>query len=311
MLKKCLILLFALLLFLFLLFNNRNFPVSGDSFLGSDVRRFQTTKAWELAKAIEDNDLQEIKHQVIDLKVPVDTRDRINNFTPLMFAVFNNDIQSVKVLLELGADPNLSQDTLFDAGRNAVIIASNYIGVSSKILKLLLEYGGNPNSVERGRKVYGEGLWTETRCTALGAAIGVGCCGKYDFEKVRILVEAGADVNLRTVDFPVGVIESALVLDRMDIALYLLKHGADYKWRLEESDGEGNPYYEDILYRLRQSVFRLDSQQYKDKLKVIKFLKDRGLDYWKSPIPEYVIDDIKKQIKPKNNAELQYYLKRY
>ena len=141
MLKKCLILLFALLLFLFLLFNNRNFPVSGDSFLGSDVRRFQTTKAWELAKAVEDNDLQEIKHQVIDLKVPVDTRDRINNFTPLMFAVFNNDIQSVKVLLELGADPNLSQDTLFDAGRNAVIIASNYIGVSSKILKLLLEYG--------------------------------------------------------------------------------------------------------------------------------------------------------------------------
>ena len=214
-------------------------------------------------------------------------------------------------MLELGADPNLSQDTLFDAGRNAVIIASNYIGVSSKILKLLLEYGGNPNSVERGRKVYGEGLWTETRCTALGAAIGVGCCGKYDFEKVRILVEAGADVNLRTEDFPVGVIESALVLDRMDIALYLLKHGADYKWRLEEYDGEGNPYYEDILYRLRQSVFRLDSQQYKDKLKVIKFLKDRGLDYWKSPIPEYVIDDIKKQIKPKNNAELQYYLKRY
>ena len=92
MLKKCLILLFALLLFLFLLFNNRNFPVEKDSYLGSDVRRFQTTKAWELAKAIEDNDLQEIKHQVIDLKVPVDTRDRINNFTPLMFAVFNNDI---------------------------------------------------------------------------------------------------------------------------------------------------------------------------------------------------------------------------
>lgn len=154
-------------------------------------------------------------------------------------------------------------------------------------------------------------MWTETRCTALGAAISVDCCGNYDFEKVRILVEAGADVNLRTEDFPVGVIESALVIDRMDIALYLLKHGADYKWRLEEYDGEGNPYYEDILYKLRQSVFRLDSQQYKDKLKVIKFLKDRGLDYWKSPIPEYVIDDIKKQIKPKNNAELQYYLKRY
>lgn len=301
----------AFLLVLLWLFEDRNIPVEKDSYLGWDVRRFQTTKAWNLAKAIDDHNIREMRRQVIVLKVPVDTRDRINDFTPLMYAVFNNDIQSVKVLLELGADPNLSQDTLFDAGRNAVIIASNNIGVSSKILKLLLEYGGNPNSVERGRKVYGEGLWTETRCTALGAAISVDCCGNYDFEKVRILVEAGADVNLRTEDFPVGVIESALVIDRMDIALYLLKHGADYKWRLEEYDGEGNPYYEDILYKLRQSVFRLDSQQYKDKLKVIKFLKDRGLDYWKSPIPEYVIDDIKKQIKPKNNAELQYYLKRY
>lgn len=66
MLKKCLILLFALLLFLFLLFNNRNFPVEKDSYLGWDVRRFQTTKAWELAKAIEDNDLQEMYLEVID-----------------------------------------------------------------------------------------------------------------------------------------------------------------------------------------------------------------------------------------------------
>lgn len=142
MLKKCLILLFALLLFLFLLFNNRNFPVSGDSFLGSDVRRFQTTKAWELAKAIEDNDLQEIKHQVIDLKVPVDTRDRINDFTPLMFAVFNNNIQSVKALLDLGADPNLPTDSISDSGENSVIVACEYIGISQEILKLLLKYGG-------------------------------------------------------------------------------------------------------------------------------------------------------------------------
>ena len=172
--------------------------------------------------------------------------------------------------------------------------------------------GGNPNSTECGRNYDIEGDWTIARGTALGKAIHLSNYYEKDnFDKVRILVGAGADVNLRTEDSPVGVIERALVLDRMDIVLYLLKHGADYKWRLEEYDGEGNPYYEDILYRLRQSVFRLDSQEYKDKLKVIKFLKDRGLDYWESPIPEYVIDVIKKQIKPKNNAELQYYLKRY
>ena len=302
----------AFLLVLLWLFEDRNIPVEKDSYLGWDVRRFQTTKAWNLAKAIDDHNIREMRRQVIDLKVPVDTRDRINDFTPLMYAVFNNDIQSVKVLLELGADPNLPTDSISDSGENSVIVACEYIGISQEILKLLLKYGGNPNSTECGRNYDIEGDWTIARGTALGKAIHLSNCYEKDnFDKVRILVGAGADVNLRTDDSPVGVIERALVLDRMDIVLYLLKHGADYKWRLEEYDGEGNPYYEDILYKLRQSVFRLDSQQYKDKLKVIKFLKDRGLDYWKSPIPEYVIDVIKKQIKPKNNAELQYYLKRY
>ena len=302
----------AFLLVLLWLFEDRNIPVEKDSYLGWDVRRFQTTKAWNLAKAIDDHNIREMRRQVIDLKVPVDTRDRINNFTPLMFAVFNNNIQSVKALLDLGADPNLPTDSISDSGENSVIVACEYIGISQEILKLLLKYGGNPNSTECGRNYDIEGDWTIARGTALGKAIHLSNCYEKDnFDKVRILVGAGADVNLRTDDSPVGVIERALVLDRMDIVLYLLKHGADYKWRLEEYDGEGNPYYEDILYKLRQSVFRLDSQQYKDKLKVIKFLKDRGLDYWKSPIPKYVIDDIKKQIKPKNNAELQYYLKRY
>lgn len=311
MYKKYLKLL-AFLLVLLWLFEDRNIPVEKDSYLGWDVRRFQTTKAWNLAKAIDDHNIREMRRQVIVLKVPVDTRDRINEFTPLMYAVFNNDIQSVKVLLELGADPNLPTDSISDSGENSVIVACEYIGISQEILKLLLEYGGNPNSTECGRNYDIEGDWTIARGTALGKAIHLSNYYEKDnFDKVRILVGAGADVNLRTDDSPVGVIERALVLDRMDIVLYLLKHGADYKWRLEEYDGEGNPYYEDILYKLRQSVFRLDSQQYKDKLKVIKFLKDRGLDYWKSPIPEYVIDDIKKQIKPKNNAELQYYLKRY
>ena len=311
MYKKYLKLL-AFLLVLLWLFEDRNIPVEKDSYLGWDVRRFQTTKAWNLAKAIDDHNIREMRRQVIVLKVPVDTRDRINEFTPLMYAVFNNDIQSVKVLLELGADPNLPTDSISNSGENSVIVACEYIGISQEILKLLLEYGGNPNSTECGRNYDIEGDWTIARGTALGKAIHLSNYYEKDnFDKVRILVGAGADVNLRTDDSPVGVIERALVLDRMDIVLYLLKHGADYKWRLEKYDGEGNPYYEDILYRLRQSVFRLDSQQYKDKLKVIKFLKDRGLDYWKSPIPEYVIDVIKKQITPKNNAELQYYLKMY
>lgn len=309
MLKKCLILLFALLLFLFLLFNNRNFPVEKDSYLGWDVRRFQTTKAWELAKAIEDNDLQEIKHQVIDLKVPVDTRDRINEFTPLMYAVFNNDIQSVKVLLELGADPNIPTDSISDKGDNSVIIASRYSDISIEILKLLLKYGGNPNSTECGRNYDMDGDWIPARSSALSCAVSI----SGEIEKVKILVEAGANVNNYDGDFQDAPLMDALLLDRMNIALYLLEHGADYNYKFRScapSSGGGSRDV-DILYRLRQCIYPLDSQEYKDKLKVIKFLKDRGVDYRKSLVDVETKKMINNVMHFKTYKEYQNYLKRY
>lgn len=309
MLKKCLILLFALLLFLFLLFNNRNFPVEKDSYLGWDVRRFQTTKAWELAKAIEDNDLQEIKHQVIDLKVPVDTRDRINDFTPLMFAVFNNNIQSVKALLDLGADPNLPTDSISDSGENSVIVACEYIGISQEILKLLLKYGGNPNSTECGRNYDMDGDWIPARSSALSCAVSI----SGEIEKVKILVEAGANVNNYDGDFQDAPLMDALLLDRMNIALYLLEHGADYNYKFRScapSSGGGSRDV-DILYRLRQCIYPLDSQEYKDKLKVIKFLKDRGVDYRKSLVDVETKKMINNVMHFKTYKEYQNYLKRY
>ncbi len=309
MLKKCLILLFALLLFLFLLFNNRNFPVEKDSYLGWDVRRFQTTKAWELAKAIEDNDLQEIKHQVIDLKVPIDTKDRKKLFTPLMYAVFNNDIQSVKVLLELGADPNIPTDSISDKGDNSVIIASRYSDISIEILKLLLKYGGNPNSTECGRNYDMDGDWIPARSSALSCAVSI----SGEIEKVKILVEAGANVNNYDGDFQDAPLMDALLLDRMNIALYLLEHGADYNYKFRScapSSGGGSRDV-DILYRLRQCIYPLDSQEYKDKLKVIKFLKDRGVDYRKSLVDVETKKMINNVMHFKTYKEYQNYLKRY
>ena len=307
--KKCLILLFALLLFLFLLFNNRNFPVEKDSYLGWDVRRFQTTKAWELAKAIEDNDLQEIKHQVIDLKVPIDTKDRKKLFTPLMYAVFNNDIQSVKVLLELGADPNIPTDSISDKGDNSVIIASRYSDISIEILKLLLKYGGNPNSTECGRNYDMDGDWIPARSSALSCAVSI----SGEIEKVKILVEAGANVNNYDGDFQDAPLMDALLLDRMNIALYLLEHGADYNYKFRScapSSGGGSRDV-DILYRLRQCIYPLDSQEYKDKLKVIKFLKDRGVDYRKSLVDVETKKMINNVMHFKTYKEYQNYLKRY
>ena len=308
MLKKWLKML-AFLLALLYFFENRNIPVEKDSYRVWDVCRFQGTKAWNLAKAIDDQNIREIRRQVVVLKVPIDTKDRKKLFTPLMYAVFNNDIQSVKVLLELGADPNIPTDSISDKGDNSVIIASRYSDISIEILKLLLKYGGNPNSTECGRNYDMDGDWIPARSSALSCAVSI----SGEIEKVKILVEAGANVNNYDGDFQDAPLMDALLLDRMNIALYLLEHGADYNYKFRScapSSGGGSRDV-DILYRLRQCIYPLDSQEYKDKLKVIKFLKDRGVDYRKSLVDVETKKMINNVMHFKTYKEYQNYLKRY
>ena len=214
----------------------REIPVDKNDLLGDDFRLFQDTPAWELAKAVEDEDTDEIKRQVLYLKVPVDSKEEIFGQPLLMVAVRNNLIESVRTLLELGANPNEPEDTLYNAGSNAVIVASEFDRPSSQILKLLLEYGGDPNSIERGMQKDNLGNWEPARLIALSNAV------FSDFEKVKILVEAGADVNLYT-ESDEGALYSTLVHNRMDIMLYLLEHGADCHRKYER-------YIEDAAYTL-------------------------------------------------------------
>ena len=285
----------------------REIPVDKNDLLGDDFRLFQDTPAWELAKAVEDEDTDEIKRQVLSLKVPVDSKEEIFGQPLLMVAVENNLIESVRTLLELGADPNEPEDTLYNPGSNAVIVASRFDQISSQILKLLLEYGGDPNSIERGMQKDNLGNWEPARFFALSNAV------FSDFEKVKILVEAGADVNLYTETIEGGALYSTLVHNRMDIMLYLLEHGADYHRKYERYDPEvpHTLYYTDLLEELRLCIYPLDSKEYKDKLKVIRFQQKKGMDYWKTPISETAIELIKQKIAPKNEKEFLEYLRRY
>ena len=101
---------------------------------------------------------------------------------------------------------------------------------------------------------------------------------------------------------------------RSYVMLYLLEHGADYNHKFKMHNFDPPDYtffYVDILYILRLCIYPLDSKEYKDKLKVIDFLRRRGMDYWKSPIPSRAIGVVKRKISPKNEEELQEYLKRY
>jgi len=124
--------------------------------------------------------------------------------TPLMYAALYGDVDTMRRLLEAGADPNAASDAgstalmlaihdpaktrlLLEAGANpnvrpddgrtALIIAASQFG-SSIVVKLLLDRGANASSV------------TANRTTALRLAAGVG-----DAEVMRLLIERGANLK--------------------------------------------------------------------------------------------------------------------
>ena len=279
---------------------NQEILVDKSKLLGMDYRLFQSTPAWELAKAVKIGDIKKIKEEVIQKKVPVDYLESRFGHTLLMMAIYNNEYESAKTLLVLGANPNL-HDTY--KGKTPVIIAAG--NADPKYLKLVLDYKGEPNSIENlfsgpKKKI------NSMRDSALTTAISPSIMGNRNLEKVKLLVDAGADIHYTKKGIIQTALGVALIQDQMDVAMYLIEKGADYTKPITSTVLEGG---EDVsvLYILRCSIIDLDSEQYKKKMELVTFLKSKGLDYDKEPIDDADVERMKNMY-PDNWQE---YVKRY
>jgi len=275
---------------------NRETKVDKTKLLGNDYRLFQDTPVWVLAKAVEDNDVEKIKEEVLHNKVNINYQESRFGNSLLMLAITNSQYKTTEELLKLGANPNLKD---FYRGTNAVIDAAD--NEDPKYLKLVLKYGGNANSLETAPGKEGN----QARSTALNNAISY--VDKYSLERVKLLVNAGADINYSNNGPEVFTnlpLSDALAQKNMDALLYLLEKGADYN-KIMYTMADGHKVY--ILEGLRTVIIDLNSEQYKPKIKAIQFLKNKGLDYKKEPIPDY----IEKEIKKKYPNDWKEYLSKY
>ncbi|MBR4886743.1 MAG: ankyrin repeat domain-containing protein [Muribaculaceae bacterium] len=288
--------LYWAIIFLTLVYNSFTEP---HEYLASDYRIFNDTPAWDLAKAVRDADTAEITYLVQEKKIPVDYQDKKYGQTLLLLAVYNENIASVKKLLELGADPNKYEDTLDLTGENVMITACTSLYPSDKILKLLLDYGGDPNSVTKGITKNGKYSFP-FRQTALEAASRNG-----NIAKIKLLLNYGADVNFTPDrDYDTDPLRDALYTENMRAALCLLENGAKFDKEYINTFAKEK---ETILSILRIIDLPLDSEEYKIKLKIIDFLKVNGLDYSKEPIPDFMI----KRIKRLYPNDWQEYMQKY
>eukprot|EP01029_Cantina_marsupialis_P005669 TRINITY_DN1618_c0_g1_i1.p2 TRINITY_DN1618_c0_g1~~TRINITY_DN1618_c0_g1_i1.p2 ORF type:complete len:306 (+),score=30.59 TRINITY_DN1618_c0_g1_i1:5649-6566(+) len=253
----------------------REKEVWGHVLYNTDPAIFYGTPVYEAALAIKEKESEKLK------RILTGKPDSILNYqeekgkqTLNMFAIRHNDLNSLKVLTELGADPNIQSKRGVSAFFLATEVAQGFD--DNNFLKYLIKHGGDVNAVSHCKEKYD--------ITPLIIA------SDYKLENVKMLIEAGADPHYvyyykGNGGYKQSALHAAVLNNRIDIVNYLIfEQGVDY-CILEAPPTKERKTPWTIVNRLRSMVFPLDSKEYQQKMKLVAYLKERGLDYWKTPIP--------------------------
>jgi uncharacterized protein len=164
-----------------------------------------------LISASERGDVRAVE-RLLEQDASVDSRDESGR-TALIAAAYGNRLDVARMLVEAGADVNAKDETQ----QSAYLISTSEVGDDPPLLELTLRNGANVHSLdsyngtgliraaERGHvRIVERLLRTDIEVnhvnnlgwTALLEAIILGDGGRSHTEVVRLLIEAGADVNL-------------------------------------------------------------------------------------------------------------------
>ena len=240
---------------------------------GFDFNLFKKTPVWELAKAVEKEDTEQIEAILRDTAIKVDYHEPKFGNTLLILAIANNKKKSIKKLLEVGASPN-AKDT-YDNATPLIVACENYSqDCDSTILKWIIAFHGDVNMVENIDRIESNGAHSVVKATALMIAAENNCLGI-----VKVLVNAGADINQYTYHEGYGAITKAIIQDNIAIAKYLI---IDKKAKIPEycnirNEGEKNEQKLTITDMLNERHYDAGSDNYKYKEEIISYLKSKGL----------------------------------
>lgn len=201
-------------MFLFDLFNKNN-------------AIFKAVKSSDTAK------LQECLQQGISVNYA-----KSNGMTPLMYAAQIGNLQMVQYLLGIGANANLTDkkniNTIAYAAIGGHLAIVEYLAPKTSDLNMALSEAIRTNHPQIVRylvdKVPNLNVLSQHKKTFLLDAID-------DIEIVKILVEAGADVNYRGYDPDMGEITPlmyAVAWGNIDVVKYLVENGADVNAKCKE-----------------------------------------------------------------------------
>jgi uncharacterized protein len=259
----------------------REKEVWGEILRGNDAPLYYGTPLYGLAKEMtcfskfrSDEKIEKLINEIP--KEYINFQDDKYGKTIGQFALFVDNLKVVRLLLDRGLNPNLIAND-----GDALIIDINgpfksRLPESMLTLKYMIEKGGDVNLYSKNAQLG----------TPLIEA------ANSNFENVKVLVEAGANPHFID-EFSASPFESplssGLASSRIDIVNYLIfDQKVDFRTLKYPSDSKFHPGEYVILHKLREMIFDLNTKDYKEKMKLVAYLKTQGLDYWKTPIPDKV-----------------------
>lgn len=236
---------------------------------GFDFELFSSTPVYDLAIAVKNQDTIKIVQIVNEDKVNIDYQEQKFGHTLLMLAVANNLKLSTKKLLELGASPN-KIDHYNKESALMIACASEYNqSCDLDILQLLVGHGGNVNAVQNLKR---EGaLLNQTVLMIAVSDPQIKPCNN----KVQFLVENGADINKITLDSTFCAVNSALMVNNLEAARYLLieKKAIIPRYALIRFKGLPDEEKVTILQLLNEQDYSDDPYRDEIKNELIEYLK--------------------------------------
>lgn len=261
---------------------NMNYFPKGD-YRNKDL--FENTPAKELINAIEKDSYNGVKKICEDDTSLVNFQESVYGICPLICAIGMAKYNAAKALIESGANPNLKSFI----GTSPMFEAVSYRWYDTQIkcdtiyLKLLLSYGGDPNSIYKESEI--EKDEGEVSVVPDGTSLLMYAIDYSDgFPYVRILVEAGADIEYRTKFGRTAAIE-ALLMEDLESAHYLIvEKKAQVKdvYYVGETDSPPSPKLDDPrdpVNLLLVMTYERDTRKYQLKMDIVKEFENQGVDY--------------------------------
>lgn len=202
---------------------------------------------------------------LLDHGADITAKDLTNGQTALMFAAAVNRAAVIKTLIARGADANVTTKVVrmervqVDANGNPLPPAEG-------------NRGGAAEGAQRGgggQRGGGDRILGATVVGGLSALHFAAREGQMD--AIRELVEGGADVNLQSAGDKTPPITEAIINGHVDIAKYLLDHGANPK--IANADGL-TPLFATIDIRWRANAWYPQPTIAEEKTDYIAFMKD-------------------------------------